>query len=114
MGSPSASIRLLLATVTPKTWMSDAACRHEDPELFFPREAYNRSAKEAKRVCDSCSVAGDCYLYAVTLISSGARLEGIWGGRNMNRVTPRQATLIIEQQQRGRQSAEQAQRHRER
>jgi WhiB family redox-sensing transcriptional regulator len=60
-------------------WRSRAACRGEDPELFFPigttGPAVAQIAK-AKQVCAQCPVREACLDFA---LSSGQRY-GIWGG----------------------------------
>jgi len=60
-------------------WRHDAACRDEDPELFFPvgtsGPALTQIA-EAKAVCHRCTVASDCLAWA---LASGQD-AGVWGG----------------------------------
>ena len=60
-------------------WRSRAACRHADPDLFFP-EGTNGPAlaqlDEAKRICLSCPVRRQCLTWAVDHDIS----SGIWGG----------------------------------
>lgn len=59
-------------------WQRFAACRDEDPELFFPvgnaKPAMLQSA-QAKAVCYRCPVAMECLLLA---LDTGS--EGIFGG----------------------------------
>ena len=57
------------------SWVDDAACSAEDPELFFPER--NSYAREAKAVCAGCSVLEACRDYALT---SPVGLAGVWGG----------------------------------
>jgi len=61
------------------SWMSRGACRHADPELFFPISAVTgpvaRQAEAAKAVCGPCTVRAICLSYALE-----AMPEGIWGG----------------------------------
>jgi len=58
-------------------WRDRAACRTEDPELFFPDGTRcARQIVEAKSVCHRCPVSGDCLGWA---IGTGQR-HGIWGG----------------------------------
>lgn len=58
-------------------WRHRAACRDEDPELFFPAGTSGpmlRQIAEAKAVCQRCPVAGECLEWALH------RGEvGIWG-----------------------------------
>ncbi len=55
-------------------WKDRALCAETDPEAFFPEKG--GSTREAKRVCASCDVRGDCLDFA---LSNDERF-GIWGG----------------------------------
>ena len=55
-----------LARLTP--------CAETDPEAFFPEKG--GSTREAKKVCLSCDVRGECLDYA---LAHDERF-GIWGG----------------------------------
>jgi WhiB family redox-sensing transcriptional regulator len=55
-------------------WQERALCAQTDPEAFFPEKG--GSTREAKRVCQSCDVRGDCLEYA---LEHDERF-GIWGG----------------------------------
>lgn len=60
------------------TWMTDAACLWEDPELFFPVGVTGPAItqeQEAKLVCRSCPVVEPCLLFALA-----GRFSGVWGG----------------------------------
>lgn len=63
-------------------WRNDAACRNEDPEMFFPMApsdstmSATSAASAAKSVCQRCPVVHDCLTWA---LDSGQRL-GVWGG----------------------------------
>jgi len=60
-------------------WQADAACRDEDPELFFPVSETGPGARQvaaAKAVCARCPVRERCLGYAV----SNALDHGIFGG----------------------------------
>jgi WhiB family redox-sensing transcriptional regulator len=60
-------------------WRHDAACRDEDPELFFPVGTSGPAllqVTEAKSVCHRCTVASDCLAWA---LASGQD-AGVWGG----------------------------------
>ncbi|MET7685116.1 WhiB family transcriptional regulator [Streptomyces sp. NPDC005423] len=60
-------------------WRSAAACRSEDPELFFPLGEdglSRRQIEEARAVCRRCPVMGACGAWAVR---NGER-DGVWGG----------------------------------
>jgi WhiB family redox-sensing transcriptional regulator len=56
------------------TWQERALCAQTDPEAFFPEKG--GSTREAKRVCLSCDVRGECLEYA---LGHDERF-GIWGG----------------------------------
>lgn len=60
-------------------WRDDAACRHLDPDLFFPEGTWGaalRQVEAAKRVCRGCPVRVPCLRWALTT----AQDAGIWGG----------------------------------
>ena len=63
--------RIAMATLPTRdeNWSQRAACRDEDPELFFaPGEGWVAADEpqidEAKAVCRRCEVAGDCLMWA--------------------------------------------------
>jgi WhiB family transcriptional regulator, redox-sensing transcriptional regulator len=60
-------------------WRDYAACRHADPELFFPIGTAGAGlvqADRAKRVCAGCPVRAVCLDWALTT----GQDVGIWGG----------------------------------
>jgi WhiB family redox-sensing transcriptional regulator len=60
-------------------WRVGAACRHHDPELFFPEGTAGPAllqADQAKRVCQSCPVRAPCLNFALRY----GLAFGIWGG----------------------------------
>jgi WhiB family redox-sensing transcriptional regulator len=60
-------------------WRHRAACRDEDPELFFPVGTSGPALlqiAEAKIACRRCSVSTDCLNWA---LASGQD-AGVWGG----------------------------------
>lgn len=65
----------------PEThWRRDAACRDEDPELFFPvgkGEAADLQAARAVLVCERCPVISECRQWA---LDAPIALYGVWGG----------------------------------
>jgi WhiB family transcriptional regulator, redox-sensing transcriptional regulator len=62
-------------------WMADAACRHLDSDLFFPRRhGYAGSGKQAKAVCASCPVIDECLDWALAFPASND--SGIYAGTN--------------------------------
>ncbi len=60
-------------------WRDHAACRDEDPELFFPagtRGPARAQIARAKTVCRRCPVSAQCLQWA---LDSGQD-SGVWGG----------------------------------
>ncbi len=60
-------------------WRHHAACRDEDPELFFPIGNTGPALlqiEDAKRVCQRCAVVELCLQWA---LESGQD-SGVWGG----------------------------------
>lgn len=60
-------------------WRHEAACRDEDPELFFPigttGPAYDQT-EMAKAVCRRCPVVDACLQWAMET----GQDAGVWGG----------------------------------
>ncbi len=60
-------------------WRSSAACRTEDPDLFFPIGTSGPAlmqTEQAKAVCRQCPVREQCLEWA---LETGQSL-GVWGG----------------------------------
>jgi WhiB family redox-sensing transcriptional regulator len=60
-------------------WRNDAACRDEDPELFFPVGTSGPALSQiaqAKSVCRRCPAMSECLQWA---LESGQD-AGVWGG----------------------------------
>lgn len=60
-------------------WRADAACRNEDPELFFPLGDSGPALlqiDDAKAVCRTCTVVSECLSWAM----ESGQDSGIWGG----------------------------------
>ncbi len=60
-------------------WRHQAACRDEDPELFFPIGTTGPAlsqVEEAKIVCGRCNVREDCLTWAM----DSGQDSGVWGG----------------------------------
>jgi len=59
-------------------WMANAACAEVDPDLHFPSGEHGpanmRQIWQAKAVCASCPVMGQCREYGMT------EPHGVWGG----------------------------------
>jgi len=68
-----------VATDMNMDWRHRAACRHVDPELFFPVGNTGPAIaqiEEAKKVCMKCDVREACLQWA---LESGQD-SGVWGG----------------------------------
>ncbi len=82
------------------TWRDDAACRHADPDLFFPIGATGpalRQISEAKRICRACPARTPCLAWA---LENGVT-DGVWGAttpdeRRAIRTLPRRTTTSQE------------------
>ena len=59
---------------TARAWTARALCVGADPKLFFPPG--DGPAAEARQMCETCPVRGQCLAYAVT----ADERFGIWGG----------------------------------
>lgn len=60
------------------SWKFDAACRYEDPALWFPKRAegeVNRG-EDGKAICARCPVVETCLRAAI----HGNEKQGVWGG----------------------------------
>lgn len=72
VGGDASSLFDLLGS---EPWMRDGVCREVDPDLWFPTQGSGYQARQAKRICGTCPVVGECLGYA---LSHGER-DGIWG-----------------------------------
>ncbi|MBW5249936.1 WhiB family transcriptional regulator [Streptomyces poriferorum] len=62
-----------------ENWRMLAACREEDPDLFFPIGSTGPAlvqAEDAKAVCRSCPVRQECLRWAL----DNGQDAGVWGG----------------------------------
>ncbi|WP_340374098.1 WhiB family transcriptional regulator [Streptomyces sp. SS7] len=60
-------------------WRQHAACRHEDPDLFFPIGTSGPAllqTQQAKAVCHRCPVREQCLDRALATDQA----MGVWGG----------------------------------
>lgn len=60
-------------------WRHRAACREEDPELFFPIGTTGPAlmqVEDAKAVCRRCDVVESCLSWAL----DNGQDAGVWGG----------------------------------
>lgn len=84
MARKPGTVKMRPAPTLDTSWHDHAACKSEDPALFFnsdeSEEGFERAQREraARRVCASCPVSTECLRHALT------RPEefGIWGGLN--------------------------------
>jgi len=84
-------------------WRHEAACREEDPEVFFPVGNTGPALaqiEEAKKICERCPVKELCLAWA---LESGQD-AGVWGGlsederRAMKRRAARNRARLAENQ----------------
>lgn len=64
-------------------WRDQAACRQEDPDLFFPVGTTGPALgqiEQAKAICRGCPVIEDCLRFALDT----GQDYGIWGGLTEN------------------------------
>ncbi|WP_406089363.1 WhiB family transcriptional regulator [Streptomyces sp. NBC_01013] len=62
-----------------ENWRTNAACRDEDPDLFFPIGSTGPAlvqAEDAKAVCRGCPVRKECLRWAL----ENSQDAGVWGG----------------------------------
>lgn len=57
-------------------WQARAACRGEDPELFFPLPAEDAKRARAKAICARCPVTVECMATA----NHQREKYGVWAG----------------------------------
>jgi WhiB family redox-sensing transcriptional regulator len=66
-------------TIPDRDWRLLAACRHADPELFFPVSLSGLSLDQvtrAKAICAGCPVRRQCLAFALDTRQD----HGVWGG----------------------------------
>jgi WhiB family redox-sensing transcriptional regulator len=66
-------------TIPGRDWPQLAACRHADPELFFPVSASGPSldqVTQAKAICAGCPVRRQGLAFALHTRQD----HGVWGG----------------------------------
>jgi WhiB family redox-sensing transcriptional regulator len=61
-------------------WLDRAACRHQDPERFFPESGEQVKAAEAKAICAGCQVRDHCLQLAVKAAGGLDADHGVFGG----------------------------------
>jgi WhiB family redox-sensing transcriptional regulator len=75
----------MVTTVNPipdwddTSWRERAACRHSDPDLFFPNGTTGSALVEiraAKALCGTCPVRDRCLQFALETNQE----DGVWGG----------------------------------
>ncbi|MER5279057.1 WhiB family transcriptional regulator [Streptomyces sp. NPDC002809] len=62
-----------------ENWRTQAACRDEDPDLFFPIGSTGPAVvqtEDAKGVCRGCPVREECLRWAL----ENGQDAGVWGG----------------------------------
>jgi WhiB family redox-sensing transcriptional regulator len=77
------------------SWYEYAACRGEDPELFFPVGSTGPAIEQlskAKTVCGRCAVQSVCLEWAVL----AGIADGVWGGRSEDERRVQKARTALE------------------
>ena len=69
-----ALVHLRELLTTSAAWRARAACRGEDPDLFFPHRGEDTSVPAA--ICARCPVTVECLDYAI----DAHEKFGMWGG----------------------------------
>jgi WhiB family redox-sensing transcriptional regulator len=75
---PRASEEGTRAVSSGADWREEAACRHADPDLFFPVGTTGpvlRQVEEAKRICQACPARRPCLAWALNHNVA----SGVWG-----------------------------------
>jgi WhiB family redox-sensing transcriptional regulator len=70
-----------------------AACRDEDPEMWYPastREPVGSPAHEARQICRRCPVRVECARAA----ADAGRSYGIWAGFRLDGENPEREQLL--------------------
>lgn len=91
------AVETLRQLVERPEWMVDAACRGEDPAVFYPKTSseadlargnhtpsaeYQAAVERAKAICRRCDVQAECLAYC---LHTDER-HGIWGGRDQAQI----------------------------
>jgi WhiB family redox-sensing transcriptional regulator len=80
-------------------WRNDAACKDEDPDVFFPIGTTGiavEQVEDAKRICARCPVQESCLEFAL----ASNQDAGVWGGltederRTLKRARQRRRRLV--------------------
>ena len=74
--SPAALRRLAKVLDISQEWRKKARCQGLEGDRFFPGQYENAVAKQAKQICQECTVRKDCLEYALKV----GEKHGIWGG----------------------------------
>ena len=77
MSKPDFAHHLFIAA----DWVSQAACKGHDPDLWFPK----RGARATKgiAICNTCDVIAECRDYGLA-----NEKRGVWGGVHVGRKGP--------------------------
>lgn len=60
------------------SWRTEASCKNEDPDIFFPDMATTHGQKIAQfaiKICETCPVRAKCARYGIQ-----HERYGVWGG----------------------------------
>ena len=76
-----------MITIPDRDWRQLAACRHADPDLFFPVSASGPSLDQitqANAICAHCPVRRQCLAFALDTRQN----YGVWGGMSEQECGP--------------------------
>jgi WhiB family redox-sensing transcriptional regulator len=79
-----------MIAIPGQNWRLLAACRHADPELFFPVSLSGPALDQimqAKAICACCPVRRQCLAFALNTRQD----HGVWGGMTEQERRPRHA-----------------------
>lgn len=65
--------------MTTEHWSARAACRDQDPDIFYPvghGDAALADLAAARQMCGACDVSRECLSLALTV----ADADGVWAG----------------------------------
>jgi WhiB family redox-sensing transcriptional regulator len=82
-----------MITIPGRDWRLLAACRHADPDLFFPVSGSGPSLDQviqAKVICAGCPVRLQCLAFALATRQD----HGVWGGMSEEERRPRQGKRL--------------------
>lgn len=86
---PPRLVEVLRQQIKVEPWRQDANCRDTHPDLFFSEPSDLDGLRQAKAVCEACTVSEQCLEYALT----NGEKHGIWGGLKYEGTKGRRALM---------------------